>query len=679
MPFKTRRSPTLSASYRSDACTTASSPQGPSRKVIVDDEELLFRVRNATPAVALKRALTDPADSWDAIKSTPCVRLGPARSGDDSFELSSRANGEGYEVLSVGSIACSPQELVSVLCPRDENDYNAAMKGLYGSQFIYGSVVQVLDGKQSQGAMPDGHQLAVRTGCFARSSMLARNEQWCFLEYFQPTSDAVTNSISSPDTSQGFSVALLSLPEREIAVGKANGSRVDQLDGITALLVVDTVPNILSDESGENATKLRVIFHALYSGNDEAAAKQASAKMTRSRLLALAEGVPRLPAVVRRRRLGNQVFAQQSVNVPMPKAEAQNSRCISCTKGLRLSTFVRCARRCQLCAYNVCTSCWTRENVETNNGRVEQMGVCKRCLEWVDRCDYSHIQIGRRGPVQIVEDPEPSALRPSVGQSLRAELAAETTKDAAVTVIKMLLGRSNTITDSSCSSDAESTENETENEDEEQYMTAVGDYFERRAREASAAEDCVLSNAQQRSYPLHPMDYSSPSAPVPENEMARLECIKQFGLMELTEPMPELDIICSFLSKELGFFCTMITIVGETHQLVLSCTMRDLIQALLPREHTFCQHLLMGDAPFIVRNPEADIRFYNRNPVTRQGVKYYCGIPISGPDGIMVGSICCVHNAPMDITRSQYDILVRFGEIASKIIRVKVEAKLQHP
>ncbi|KAF4132725.1 hypothetical protein GN958_ATG18023 [Phytophthora infestans] len=211
----------------------------------------------------------------------------------------------------------------------------------------------------------------------------------------------------------------------------------------------------------------------------------------------------------------------------------------------------------------------------------------------------------------------------------------------------------------------------------DQYMSAVEEYFDRRTREAPASKKCVLSNAQQRNYPLHPMDSASPSAPLPENEVARLECIERFGLMDLKEPMPELDIICSFLSKELGFFCTMITIVGETHQLVLSCTIRDFVHAMLPREHTFCQHLLMGDAPFIIRHPEADVRFYNLNPVTRQGVKYYCGIPILGPDGIMVGSICCVHSTAMDITRSQYDTLVRFGEIASKIIRVKAEAKLQ--
>ncbi|KAK1938918.1 hypothetical protein P3T76_008993 [Phytophthora citrophthora] len=658
MPFKT-------PSRTSNAYTTASSSQDSTRRVLVDDEELLFRVHNANSAVALKRAITDPTDAWDSVKRTPCIRLGSG-SGAESFELSSRVNGEGYEVLSVGTVACSPQELVSVMCARDESDYNAAMKGLYGSQFIYGSVVQVMEGRQSQGVMPDSHQLVVRTGCFARSRVLARNEQWCFLEYFQPTADSLTSTLSAPDTSQGFSISLLSLGEKELAAGKAVGGRVDQLDGVTALLVVDTVPSVSKDG---NSTKLRVMFHALYKGSQEPVTGQATDKMTRSRLNALARGIPRLPAVVRRRRLGTQVFAQQSVNVPMPKAEAQNSRCISCTKGVRLSALMRVARRCQLCAYNVCTSCWSHESIETNNGHIAAMGVCKRCLEWVDRCDYSHVQVGGRGPVEIVEDPEINTSR--LGQSLREELAIESTKEAAVSVIRMLIDSGNESTYSSSGS----------TEEEEPYMSAVEEYFDRRAREAPAAKDCVLSNAQVRNYPLHPMDVKDPSAPIPENELLRQQCIDRYGLMDLKESMPELDIICSFLSKELGFFCTMITIVGETHQLVLSCTMRDLVHAMLPREHTFCQHLLMGNAPFIIRNPEADVRFFNLNPVTRQGVKYYCGIPIMWSDGAMVGSICCVHNAAMDITRSQYDTLVRFGEIASKVIRVKAEAeaKLQSP
>ncbi|KAG2520947.1 hypothetical protein JM18_006105 [Phytophthora kernoviae] len=427
---------------------TTSSPEDPSRKVLVDDKDLICRAQSASASVALERALAYPTNSWDSKKSTPYIPLGSSDPNAECFTLFSRMSnsaGEDNEVLATGNIACSPQELVSVLRSSNENDYNSAMKGLYGDQFIYGSVVQVVKGGQSTQELvevPEGHQLAVKTSCFVRSRLFARNEQWCFLEYFQPVEKAKATAAPAPDAAQGFSVAFVSMSEQELVAGKAVGDRVDQLDGITALCVVEP----------------------------------------------------------------------------------------------------------------------------------------------------------------------------------------------------------------------------------------VGDAKKRRAHEAPPAADCVLANAEQRTYPLELVE-TSPSAPFPQNELARLECINTLGLMSLKDPMPELDIICSFLSKELGFFCTMITIVGERHQLVLSCTMPGLVQALLPREQSFCQHLLMGDAPFIVRNPEADVRFYNLNAVTKQGIKFYCGIPIMGPRGVMVGSVCCVHVAVMDITRSQYDTLQRFGQIASKIIQVKVEAK----
>lgn len=643
------------------------SPQNLSRNNLVDLEELLSRVRNANAAMALNRALTDSTESWDTTKHTTSLRLS-SQSRNDRFEVSSRALADGYEVLSVGTIACSSHELASLLCTRDESDYNAAMKGLYGSQFIYGSVVQVIRSIPSQETIPDTHQLSVKTGCFARSGFLARNEQWCFLEYYQPTSDASKNdSLASDLLSQGFSISFVSLSEKEVNAGKAVGNYVDQLNNVSAFLVVDTVPAVSKDQSDGNATKLRIMFHARYHDSDKVVVGQASDKMVRNRLRALAKGIPRLPTLVRRRRLGTQVFAHASVCVAAPKEKARNPYCVSCTKSLRLSSFMRFARRCQLCAYNVCTACWVRENVETNIGHISALGVCKRCLEWVDRCDYSHIQVHRRGPVEIVEDPEPSQR---LGQSLRGEMLVETTRQAAVSLIRMLLDPSES------SSVTLGSDFSTDNEEVDEFMSAVDGYFDRRLREAPAAKDCALSNARQRNYPLHPMDSTSPSAPIPDNEVARLECIKRWDLMNLKGPIPELDIICSFLSKELGFFCSMITIVGETHQLILSCTIGDYVHALLPREHTFCQHLLMDDAPFIVRNPEADVRFYNLNPVKHQGIQYYCGIPITIFSGIMVGSICCVHTTAMDITRSQYDTLVQFGHIASKIIRVKAESKL---
>ncbi|KAI9910568.1 hypothetical protein PsorP6_010347 [Peronosclerospora sorghi] len=657
MPFH-RHHPLTSSST---STTETSSSKAPSPKILLDDDELLLRVQKANAAVALKKALTAPLHSWDTIHQLSSIRLGSG-TRRELFDLSWRTSGDTYEVFSVGCIACSPRELVSVLNSRHESEYNAAMKGLYARQFIYGSIVHISD------SLPLGHRLGVRTACFARSKLLARNQQWCYLDYFQPTSETVTGSMSS-DISQGFSISLISLSEHELAVGKARGGRVDQLDNITALIVVDTIPAVSKDVSDGKLTKLRIMFHALHSGNKETAIGHVSDKIARARLNDLGRGISHLPALLRRRRLGMQVFAAESVVVSVPKPEVQNSRCISCTKGIRLGTLIGTARRCQLCAYHVCMTCWSRENIETENGHVMMMGVCTRCLEWVDRCDYSFVQVGRRGPVRIMDDPPLGESKSRRGQHLCNELAVESTKEAAVTVIKMLIDQSQTLTEDRDTAGSE--------EDRDFYMSAVEEYFQRRAQEAPAAADCVLSNAQHRTYSLHPLDISAPPAPLPENEAARLTMIDQLGLMDLKDPMPELDIICSFLSKELGFFGSMVTIVGASHQLILSSTIQDFVHALLPREHTFCQHLLMGDAPFIIRHPEADIRFYNLNPVTLQGVRYYCGIPVLGPNGLMVGSICCVHTSAMDITRSQYDTLVRFGEIASKIIRVKAEAKRQ--
>uniref|UniRef100_M4B9H8 GAF domain-containing protein n=1 Tax=Hyaloperonospora arabidopsidis (strain Emoy2) TaxID=559515 RepID=M4B9H8_HYAAE len=689
MPFlMSRSSPTPTTTSSSNTSTATSlSPQDPRRKVLISDEELLGRIHQSESTLALKTALSDPVSSWDSSRHLSCIGLS-ATARRETFELSSRMKQNGgkgatpFEVLTVGCIACSPQELVSVLYPHNENDYNVTMKAVYGRQFIYGSIVQKLNTKASKALIPASHHLSVKTGCFARSRMLGRNEQWCFLDYFQPTTLGTSprsSPLSSPiteSTPPGFSISRVSLSKHELAAGKAVEGRVDQLDHISTLLVVDTVPAVSKDVSDGNSTKLRVMFYAASNGRQHSStstASSASDKVTRARLVALAKGIPRLPAVVRRRRLGVQVFASQSVVDLQPATKRQNARCISCTKGIRLSAFMQNARRCQLCAYNVCKACWSRENIETTNGCLVALGVCNRCLEWVDRCDYSNVQDGSRGPLRIVDDPAPSRdseSRPSFGQGFRDDLAVESTKEAAVTVIKMLLDRSIT-TDEALERDRVKAHGGEENG----YLSAVEEYFERRAREAPAAEDCILANSQQRAYALQPTDdFVSPPAPIPENEVARLECVNRLGLMDWKDPMPELDIICSFLSKELGFFCTMVAIVGETHQLVLSCTMRELVQTLLPREHTFCQHLVMGDAPFIVRHPEADIRFFNLNPVKFQGAKYYCGIPVVGPDGIMVGSICCVHSSAMDITRTQYDMLVRFGEIASRIIRIKVEA-----
>ncbi|POM80703.1 GAF domain containing hypothetical protein [Phytophthora palmivora] len=214
---------------------------------------------------------------------------------------------------------------------------------------------------------------------------------------------------------------------------------------------------------------------------------------------------------------------------------------------------------------------------------------------------------------------------------------------------------------SSSSTASSKTDPAIELKDDEKYMTALDEYFHRRSEVAPAAADYVLYNALKRTYPLHRTKSLSPCAPIPEKEATRLECIDKFGLMDLREPMLELDVISSFLSREFDFQCVMITITGKKHLLVLGSSVVELVQVFLPREQTFAntyswtmllsssetQKLTFGSTIWIL------LLFKARS------------------------SICCIHTTPLDITRLQYNTLKRFGEIASQIIQINAEARMQ--
>jgi hypothetical protein len=797
----------LMSSFSSSTATQTPGQRRPvaRRKVRVGDRELVRRVIKADAVRALEQALDRPLAAWASAKHT---REFTILSGSSSSSRSSRkSNGDAddddaaHEVLVVGEVACSPQELASVLCVTDESSLNSSMRALHGGKFIYGSVVHVVGPQQlqqhlqqqsQQHSLPlsEGDHLAVKTSCFARSRMLGKNEEWCFLELFQ-------RHRRDAGASSDFTVVQLSMRECELAAGKAEPNRrVEQLQGVSAVIRVEQIAAKPAKRGRTASPAVRVTFHALYSkdnmvdGDDLAATHTihedeptqhdtdddldgtatASGRTAKARLQAFTESVRNLPAAVRRRRLGAQVLADTAA-----MGEAKNARCISCTRSLHLLALT-VKRRCQLCSYNVCAGCCSSEKVETYNGHAATMTICRRCLECVDRCDYSHIQLGRAESEYILEDDEvvmeqqqvqeqeqenqaksvdidehelagptiimgggdaklSTPLRPrpagsAIVDTLRHELESDETKAAAMTVIKHLLETSaelqeerheeeefvaeideekrpspqpinneknpadlTTLTpervpSASPGGSSNSSEYSTESEgwqrlrstsSPEECVSAVEAYFLRREHEV-ALGTCELANASRRNYPLDiDADGEKPVTPIPSNEVDRLRVIDQLQLMELSAPMQELDIICEFLNLEIGLFCTMITIVGEAYQLVLACNVKDLVMASLPREHTFCQHLLMDDKPFVINNPEADVRFYNMNPITQNGVQFYCGIPIQSDDGLVVGSICCLNLQPVHLTRSQFGTLTKFGRIASRIIMAHAKQQLgQH-
>ncbi|CAH0494120.1 unnamed protein product [Peronospora farinosa] len=371
-----------------------------SRKVQVSDTELIHRACQANLASRKGRLLRVPSVMWD------CKDI-------SGFAMLSRRMGEDFEVLTTGEVACEPCDIEPLLRPRTESEYNAVARDFHGDQFIYGSIVHEVqprgfgndsDDESKDKSREDFHldgedHTAVRTACFARSRSFARNEEWCFLEHFQsravtPSSPFTTNesTISSTttsvniDDSTGFTIVISSMPENELTAGKMKKERVVQLHGITATYLVEAVPPTV----GCRGPRSRVSFHATFTASKTIPDGWADSDIVRSRLLTIAKSLHRLPDLVLQRQHQASRFSQhgsfssRSGQDYRDNEEAKNSRCIACTKRLRMKLLnapTRRSKRCEICMYRACASCWSKENVETFSGPTTSVVICRRCHE----------------------------------------------------------------------------------------------------------------------------------------------------------------------------------------------------------------------------------------------------------------------------------------------------------
>ncbi|KAE9000836.1 hypothetical protein PR003_g18649 [Phytophthora rubi] len=305
------------------------------------------------------------------------------------------------------------------------------MSALYSKSFIFGSYEREIPCTNKPQDDDGSEHLVVKTKSFARTSILGRNEQWCYLDYFR-----------RKDERDGFSVTKRALPASEPIPGRIVGesAHVDQLYGLNASYLVEKLP----DRKG-----LRVVFRAWFESpeSEEDQARDSRSTLSRSsrrqssnsssssgsqskidradtrkykermrRLLAMAHGVTHLPTIVRRRRFGLQEPADRSA------IQAQNTRCPCCTHSLAtmklslsaaasaiatrsLAHLKIATRRCYLCGYLVCANCWTAEHMESAVGRIAAIVVCTRCHANVQACQDSELSDERhRGPPRVAEN-----------------------------------------------------------------------------------------------------------------------------------------------------------------------------------------------------------------------------------------------------------------------------------
>jgi GAF domain-containing protein len=94
------------------------------------------------------------------------------------------------------------------------------------------------------------------------------------------------------------------------------------------------------------------------------------------------------------------------------------------------------------------------------------------------------------------------------------------------------------------------------------------------------------------------------------------------------------------------------------------CTSRDI---------SLCGHVIANDEVLIVRDLARDPRFANNPLVKERGLRFYAGVPLRGPNGFPIGSLCILDTKPREMTRQEQDLFKMIaGDVMEQIKRRRV-------
>lgn len=93
-------------------------------------------------------------------------------------------------------------------------------------------------------------------------------------------------------------------------------------------------------------------------------------------------------------------------------------------------------------------------------------------------------------------------------------------------------------------------------------------------------------------------------------------------------------------------------------------------------DHSFCEHVLEGCSPFLVRDAREDARLSRYAAVRELGLVAYAGIPLVAPCGHVLGTLCVIDHVSRDWRPSQIQLLADLGACVMTEIELRAATRL---
>ncbi|GAB6900935.1 hypothetical protein JCM9957A_40250 [Kineosporia succinea] len=113
--------------------------------------------------------------------------------------------------------------------------------------------------------------------------------------------------------------------------------------------------------------------------------------------------------------------------------------------------------------------------------------------------------------------------------------------------------------------------------------------------------------------------------------------------------VPDLDELCLRTALRLGSPVALVTLVDEEGQALpgaYGLAEPWSSERWTPLTHSFCQHVVTSGEPFVVANAHDDPLVAKNLAILDLGVIAYAGVPLTDPDGQIVGALCAIDHKP---------------------------------
>ncbi|MGO3929838.1 putative bifunctional diguanylate cyclase/phosphodiesterase [Rhodopseudomonas pseudopalustris] len=160
------------------------------------------------------------------------------------------------------------------------------------------------------------------------------------------------------------------------------------------------------------------------------------------------------------------------------------------------------------------------------------------------------------------------------------------------------------------------------------------------------------------------------SAPLPDNEQARLAALRRYDILD-TPPEDCFDIFPRLVVRAIGAPSAVISFVDRERQWFKARI--NVGDQQTPRDIAFCAHAILFERPLVVADATIDPRFHDNPLVTAPGgMRFYAGAPIRTADGFPIGVLCAIDKVPRLLGKAQLETLRELASLVADQLELRL-------